>query len=172
MRLELIVDVTVEAANWDRAVADLEVLCQRVVRGAACHVVDLSGMDLDGVAEISVLFADDARVQILNREWRGQDKPTNVLSFPGEDFRDGLAQHEPRVPRLLGDVVVALETTQGEAGAQHKTLVDHLSHLLVHGVLHVLGFDHTTEEHAGEMEALEVEILADLGVPCPYLDRI
>ena len=116
--------------------------------------------------EVSILFADDATVQELNRTWRGQDKPTNVLSFP--------AAPQPAhagVARPLGDVVLAYDTMLRESEAQSKPLADHLAHLLVHGILHLLGQDHETgEAQAQAMEALEVAALASLGVADPYAD--
>ncbi len=112
--------------------------------------------------EMSIVLADDAFVRDLNRTWRGIDTPTNVLSFPAEDD-DGQG------PCLLGDVVLAYETVQQEAVAAGKPMLDHVSHLIVHGTLHLLGFDHEEEGEAAEMEALETAILARLGIADPYL---
>lgn len=111
--------------------------------------------------EISIVLADDAFVRDLNRTWRGIDTPTNVLSFPAED-------DEGQGPCLLGDVVLAYETVQREALAAGKQMLDHVSHLIIHGTLHLLGFDHEDEQEAIEMEALETAILARLGVCDPY----
>ncbi len=115
-----------------------------------------------GAAELSILLSDDVEIQALNRNYRGKNKPTNVLSFPAGDV--GAAGR----PRLLGDVVLALETVKREAAAQSKPLVNHLSHMTVHGVLHLLGHDHETETQATAMEALETEILRGLGIADPY----
>ena len=115
--------------------------------------------------EVSLVLADDITVQALNRDYRGQDKPTNVLSFAAlEDGGPAL----PGEPVALGDVVLALETVLREAREQGKPLADHLRHLTVHGALHLLGFDHESDEEATEMEALEVSILAGLGIADPY----
>jgi probable rRNA maturation factor len=115
--------------------------------------------------ELCVALADDAQVRILNRDYRGIDKPTNVLSFGGSwDPAAGAAA--PLV--LLGDVVLACETVAAEAAVQGKTLADHVSHLTVHGVLHLLGFDHEEAAEAEMMEALEASLLAGLGVADPY----
>jgi probable rRNA maturation factor len=115
--------------------------------------------------ELAVVLANDVEQRGLNRDWRGIDRPTNVLSFPAWEPR---APAPPGAPLLLGDVVLALETVAREAEAQGKPFADHLSHLVVHGVLHLLGYDHQTEIEAGVMETLETSILAGLGVADPY----
>ena len=112
--------------------------------------------------EVSILLTDDRTVQTLNRDWRGQDKPTNVLSFPA-DMPD-----LPGAPRMIGDIALARETLTREAGEQDKSLEHHLQHLVVHGVLHLFGYDHLDDAEAEEMESFETEILAALGVPDPY----
>ncbi|MEQ9490156.1 MAG: rRNA maturation RNase YbeY [Alphaproteobacteria bacterium] len=117
---------------------------------------------LDGPAELSVLLSDDDAVQALNRDWRGKDKPTNVLSFPAG------TPDLPGMPHLLGDIVFARETVEREAVAQNKTVEAHLMHLAVHGFLHLLGYDHETPSEAAEMEAREIGILATLDVANPY----
>lgn len=116
-------------------------------------------------AEISISLASDPDVQALNRDWRGIDKPTNVLAFPGDDPADLLAGD---APVLLGDVVLARGTVLREAAEQGKPVLHHLAHLVVHGVLHLGGYDHQTDADALEMEALEVRILASLGIADPY----
>jgi probable rRNA maturation factor len=132
------------------------------VRWAVDAIADLSSLADD--SEISLLFADDATVQDLNTTWRGQDKPTNVLSFPAE-----IPPGHPG-PRPLGDVVLAYETVAREAAAENKSLRDHAAHLVIHGVLHLLGHDHETDGEADAMEALEIEALSRLGVANPYAD--
>ena len=119
--------------------------------------------------EISLVLGDDAHVQTLNRDYRGFDKPTNVLSFAAFDDADPVpAEH----PILLGDVVLARETVSREADLQDKLITDHVSHLVVHGVLHLLGFDHETDEDAEEMEGLEIAILAKLRIGNPYRNDV
>jgi len=120
-----------------------------------------------GPVEIDLCLSDDAAVRALNRDYRGKDKPTNVLSFPGlEGAVAGLLP--PEAPRPLGDIVLAYETCAKEAQDQGKSLGDHVQHLVVHGVLHLLGYDHEEEAEAAEMETLEVRILAGLGIADPY----
>jgi probable rRNA maturation factor len=116
-----------------------------------------------GAAEISIVLTDDEEQQDLNRDWRGKDAPTNVLSFP---------QIEPFSPvtGILGDIILARETLEREAAEQGTALADHFTHLVVHGFLHILGYDHTTEEEALVMEGLETQILAGLGIADPYAD--
>ena len=116
-------------------------------------------------AELSVVLADDSLVQSLNRDFRGQDRPTNVLSFAD---LDGPGEMVPDAPRFLGEVVLARQTVMDEAREQRKRPRDHLAHLVVHGVLHLLGHDHQSGPEAEAMEALERRILADLGVADPY----
>ncbi|MGV8997552.1 MAG: rRNA maturation RNase YbeY [Parvibaculaceae bacterium] len=150
-----------EAGSWPSDAAD-------IVRRAAEHAYVVAGPADD--AELCVVLADDNFVQELNKTWRGQDKPTNVLSFPtgGIPFAVG---GEPLIdmgPHLLGDVVLALETIAREAADQKKTFSHHLAHLVVHGVLHLLGQDHEEDGEAEEMEALERDILEDLDIGDPY----
>jgi probable rRNA maturation factor len=113
--------------------------------------------------ELSLVFADDAMVKALNAEWRGKDRPTNVLSFPAFAIKPG-----DRLPPLLGDIILAFETVEREAAEEAKLLEHHIGHLVLHGLLHLLGYDHETEEDAEEMEALERSILAKLAIPDPY----
>jgi probable rRNA maturation factor len=115
--------------------------------------------------ELCVALADDAQVRALNRDYRGIDKPTNVLSFGGS--WDAAAVAAPPVV-LLGDVVLACETVSAEAALQGKSLADHVTHLTVHGVLHLLGYDHEEAAEAEMMESLEASLLAGLGVADPY----
>jgi probable rRNA maturation factor len=118
---------------------------------------------------VGVRLTDDAEQGRLNLAYRGKDAPTNVLAFPLADLAD---QAPPGSPILLGDVVLAFETMRREADEQQKPLGDHLRHLVVHGVLHLVGFDHESKPEAAAMEAREVEILAGLGVPDPYRDTM
>ena len=159
-------DVTVVAGDWPDHVADAEDLCERAVRAALAGVP--AEVPPEGDLEISVALADDATVRALNRDYRGHDKPTNVLSFAEADA--GMPA-VPGAPAHLGEIVLALETLRAEAGAQGKTPADHLAHLTVHGVLHLLGYDHERgEAEATAMESLEIAVLAGLGVANPYAD--
>ena len=121
-------------------------------------------------AEIAVRLTDDAEVHALNRDYRGKDKPTNVLSFPQyapEEIAGLAASADPEI--LLGDIVLALETCQREAAEKGISLADHAAHLIVHGTLHLLGHDHGEDSAAEAMETLEVKALASMGIANPYL---
>ncbi|MGF1630514.1 MAG: rRNA maturation RNase YbeY [Kiloniellaceae bacterium] len=152
--------VSVHDAAWLDALADLETQARSVVSATLAHLEVGSGS-----LEISLVFTDDAEQRELNRGYRQKDSATNVLSFPNMTD-DGTA--DAGMPRLLGDVVLARETVAREAAAQGKSLADHSAHLLVHGTLHLLGYDHADAAEAAEMETLETEILATLGVADPY----
>jgi len=118
-----------------------------------------------GAVELSLVLADDAMVAQLNRQWRGRSGPTNVLAFASEE------RASPPAPLLLGDVVLAYETVTREAKDQGKPLADHFRHLVIHGVLHLLGYDHEAAGPARRMERIETRVLATLGVADPYEAR-
>ena len=157
------VAVITEVDGWERLAPDPSGFVIRIARAAFAAVV--LAADCRPV-EMTVVLTDDARVQSLNRRWRGKDSPTNVLSFP----IDGLSVTQGgSLPALLGDVVLALETVSSEALAQGKPFAHHVAHLVVHGVLHLLGFEHGSELAARRMEDLETDVLATLGIVDPYV---
>ncbi|WCT79016.1 rRNA maturation RNase YbeY [Novosphingobium humi] len=120
----------------------------------------------------SMIFTSDAEVQVLNAEWRGKDKPTNVLSFPMLAREDLLDLPDDGPPELLGDIALAYETCAREAMDKGIALADHASHLIIHGLLHLAGLDHEiSEEDAREMEVLEIKALALIGIADPYGDH-
>jgi probable rRNA maturation factor len=133
-----------------------------LVRKAAWAAVTQSGIVTLPTACIAIALADDAMVRAANGAFRAKDKPTNVLSFPAVP-----AERLANTP-FLGDVIIAYETVAAEAAAEGKPFADHLAHLVVHGVLHILGYDHMTKAEAELMERRETFILASLGVPDPY----
>ena len=143
------IEIEVEAEAWTGALRDAEAVVERAAQAALGAVQ----------GDIVVLLTDDAAVRELNGRFRDKDRPTNVLSFPAP---------ENAFPHL-GDIVLAYGVCATEAEAQGKTLADHLSHLVVHGVLHLLGRDHEDDAEAEEMEAEEREILAQIGVADPYI---
>ena len=170
--------VTVLTPAWRDTLSEAEPLARRAARaalvaakegvaeeGVAKKGVAQKGVALPGEAEVGLVLADDATLGRLNRRYRGVEGPTNVLSFAASE---GSAP-DSSGPLLLGDVVLAYETVRRESEEQGKRFSDHLCHLVVHGVLHLLGYDHGTEAQAAAMERLEIAALAGLGVPDPYV---
>lgn len=155
-RQELAVEVVREAGDWS-AFGPAETLIEALAREIAAD----PGLDF-GRAEASIALASDARVRELNRAYRGKDKPTNVLSFPSA------LPIEASEPTYLGDIILAAETLAREAAELGIPPAHHFQHLCVHGLLHLLGFDHESLTDAREMESLETTILARLGIPDPY----
>src|SRR5579864_7654206 len=157
------VEVVAPCPLWAHACASAADLAETTARLALLRA------EAPRASVVDVTLTDDAKQRALNHTWRGKDTPTNVLAFPAADPAipppDG-------APLLLGDVVLAYETVAREALEQHKPLADHLRHLVVHGVLHLLGYDHTEPAAAAVMEAREIAILAELGVPNPYRDTM
>ena len=145
------IEIEVEDEAWTSALPDVEAVVERAAK-AALGVVE---------GDVVILLTDDAAIQELNARFRDKDRPTNVLSFPAA---------ESAFPHL-GDVVLAFAYCEAEAKAQGKTLSDHLSHLVVHGILHLLGHDHMEDEEAEEMEGEERPILSGLGIADPYLSE-
>lgn len=158
--------VVIACTTWTAALPDIERSCRRVAAAALGAATDAWTDDEIARMELAIVLSDDAHVRQLNRDYRHQDKATNVLSFAALDDDD--APLPPDGPVVLGDVIIAYETAAGEAAQEGKTLAQHLSHLVVHGVLHLLGHDHQVDEEAAMMEGLEVAVLAALGVPDPY----
>jgi probable rRNA maturation factor len=163
-----LVDTLVEDAGWSRiGLADLS-------ETAAVATLRHLGLDPDRF-EISLLGCSDARIATLNADFRGKPVPTNVLSWPSEDRSADRPGASPTLPRPsaddpveLGDIAIALGTCKSEASVAGVPLETHVSHLVVHGVLHLLGFDHIDDADAALMETIEVAILKDLGLPDPY----
>ena len=150
----ILIEVEQEAEGWERA-GDLDALA-RVAADAVLAAIEAPGEDLAA----TLLFTDDDAIRGLNRDWRGQDKATNVLSFPSPPM--------PGSPRHLGDIALGYGTVAREAEEEGKSLSDHTTHLVVHGLLHLLGHDHADDREADAMEAAETRILARLGIADPY----
>jgi probable rRNA maturation factor len=154
--------------NWRHTCPDVNRLVRDAVRVALAIGVRAAGLAFPTRIELCVLLADDTEQRRLNSLFRGHDTPTNVLAFPA--WEPGM-RSLPGAPLSLGDIVLAFETVAREAAEQSKPFADHLRHLIVHGVLHLLGHDHQTADAASMMEALETVILAKLGVSDPYHDH-
>jgi len=146
------IDVHVDAELW-KAAGDMKPIVRRAIAQAAATLAT------DG-AELAVVLTDDAAIRSLNRRWRGVDAATNVLSFP--------TKNAGGKPPLIGDIVLAQETVAREAKAEHKPLAHHVAHLVVHGFLHLVGYDHERDEDAERMEAAERDILRRMAIADPY----
>jgi len=145
------IDITIGHEPWRGVVANIEALAVAAVH----NIMDL--LETPKLGELSLAFISDAEIQTLNRDYRGKDKPTNVLSFPD----NGPAP-------LLGDVVLAFETIVREAKEKSISTGDHVTHLIIHGFLHLQGYDHETDDEAVQMEALEIKALKALNIDNPY----
>lgn len=152
------IDITVEAGDWPKKQA-----LRGLVRKAVDAALSEAGAAAEAGAELSVVFSDDAHIRTLNAGWRGKDKPTNVLSFPAFPAKPG-----EKLPPMLGDIVLAAETVAREAALEGKPLDHHISHLVIHGLLHLMGHDHENDREAERMEMLERAALARLAIPDPY----
>lgn len=151
-------DMAINAEGWQN-----EETLRRLVDSVMQATLQELGFDkID--SELSLVFTNDADIREINGKWRHIDKPTNVLSFPAFALQPGQEPGE-----ILGDIVIARETVAREAAEEHKSFDDHLSHLVVHGLLHLMGYDHQNDEEAEQMETLERKILASLGISDPYL---
>ncbi|MEE3626246.1 rRNA maturation RNase YbeY [Nitrospirillum sp. BR 11752] len=172
--LEIIVEV--EAGDWEATIPGVEEVVTKAARKALVQALAVDADALpEGEGEVSILLSDNAAVRVLNHQYRGKDKPTNVLSFPmlgdeDEDEEFELPEGMDRPPYLLGDIILAYETLMTEAAEQNKPVANHLTHLVIHGVLHLLGYDHIEDAEAETMERLETVILADMGIADPYRD--
>lgn len=149
----LSVEIDVQSPLWAQQPS-----AEQTVRAAIAAAAALSTSG----GEVSILLTDDSAVRILNRDWRGIDKPTNVLSFPSPK---NLAQGEAAI---LGDIVIAYETLKRESDDEDRDFLHHLTHLTVHGYLHLLGYDHQTDAEAAAMEALESKIMTHMQLPDPW----
>jgi probable rRNA maturation factor len=169
----LVIDIVTESAQWDAA-PQAEAIVRGAItaadRAAAAERAAAAAGEIRYPAELAVMLTDDAGIRALNARWRGHDKATNVLSFPAAP-PGGHAPVGAHAMRLLGDIVIAYETAAREATAEQKPFTHHLAHLAVHGFLHLLGYDHESDDDAEAMERLERAILAQLDVPDPYVAR-
>lgn len=160
---ELDIQISVEDGGWPNE-ETLYALSEKVLQAAATYLSEEEKQPFPPLPiEISLVFTDDESIRQINAEWRQKDKPTNVLSFPAYPLEPG-----GKPGPMLGDIVIARETVAREAVDLDKDFDDHLTHLMVHGFLHLFGYDHLEKEEAEEMEGLETRILATLGLSDPY----
>ena len=149
------IDVMVNSKRWKEP-AKVKAVVRRAIAQAAAATRSTTG------GELAIVLTNNSAIRALNRDWRGIDKATNVLSFPAKD--SGPQPH-------LGDIVLAFETIEREAKTEHKPLAHHLAHLVVHGFLHLVGYDHERDKDAHEMEQAERDILRQLKIPDPYREQ-
>ena len=149
------IDIQVQSRLWNA-----QPLAEQTIREAISAAA--GALSIEG-GEVGILLTDDSEIARLNRDWRGIDKPTNVLSFPASRVGQG--------DKLLGDIVIAYETLERESTDESRDFLHHLAHLAVHGFLHLIGFDHETDAQAEEMEGLESRIMMRLNMPDPYVAR-
>jgi len=152
-RIDEDIDIQVQSPLWSAQPLAEQTVCAAIA-GAAAMLSTAGG-------ELSIVLTDDSAMRALNRQWRGIDKPTNVLSFPAAKAGG----------KMLGDIVIAYETLDRECAEEGRVFMHHLAHLTVHGYLHLIGYDHATDSEADAMEALESKILRGLNMPDPYLAR-
>lgn len=160
------IEISVQDPEWEK-MGDIHDIIKLVAKTALNSAI-LPKEVIDRDMEISIVLANDDLVQVLNREYRQKDKPTNVLTFATLD--------EEEIPTAgilnLGDVILSYQTIEREAQEQGKFPMDHIKHLTVHGVLHLLGYDHQEDDEANDMETLEIRILEQLGVQNPYTEML
>jgi probable rRNA maturation factor len=160
---ELDIQISVEEGDWPSE-EQLQALAERVLGEAAAYLKKHEKQPFPKMAtELSLVFTDDASIRETNAEWRSQDKATNVLSFPAFPLEPG-----GKPGPMLGDIIIARETVEREAVDLEKSFDEHLTHLMVHGFLHLFGYDHMNNSEAERMEGLETRILASLGLSDPY----
>jgi probable rRNA maturation factor len=156
-RTSLRIDIQTQSPLWDAQPLAAQTVREAI--GAAASALSTAG------GEVSIVLTNDSAIRVLNRDWRGIDKPTNVLSFPAS------GQPAGEDARLLGDIIIAYETLARESDDENRIFLHHLAHLAVHGFLHLIGYDHQTDVQAEAMEGLESSIMTRLNLPDPYLSR-
>ncbi|WP_417317305.1 rRNA maturation RNase YbeY [Emcibacter sp.] len=168
-------DINTEETGWEEQLPEAAGLIRSVLDKLAAHCPEGAVLTRFPRPELSILLTNDENIRILNRDYRGKDKATNVLSFPAlsEEEIEGYfhaGSELPDYPVSLGDIILALETVKNEAISSNTSLENHFCHLIVHGLLHLLGYDHMNDIEAEEMEGLEKTILGTLGIDDPYAE--
>ncbi len=160
-----VIDVSVQDPAWE-SLGDIETIVTQLAQTTLTAAI-LPKAAIDRELEVSIVLANDDLVQVLNREYREKDKPTNVLTFASLDGDEPVPEEGVL---NLGDVILSFQTIERECQEQGKFPLDHIKHLTVHGVLHLLGYDHITDDEATDMETLEIRILERMGVQNPYME--
>ncbi len=155
---DITIDITIKDERWNIAIGDIETIINKAINFCHCEKARATKQS----TEISIVLANDPFIQDLNKTYRDKDTPTNVLSFPA-------SEPDEQTPfSTLGDIILSYDTIACEAQEQSKSFPDHFAHMLVHGCLHLLHFDHDNDKAAEEMEKLEITLLAHLGIKNPY----
>jgi probable rRNA maturation factor len=166
------IDISIPDPSWETACPDCESLVETAVHATLSQSPEAKKMLIAGIEpEISIVLANDDLVHTLNREYRNKDKPTNVLSFAMLDGENGWEAPKQPGPCPLGDLILAYETVDRESRDENKPFPHHLTHLIIHGTLHLLGYDHMNDMDSEEMESLEIQLLKGLNIENPYKDR-
>ncbi len=171
---DIILDTTIDNERWCRAINDVEGLINKVKDITFSYLLENENITIlrsEKIKRISICLSDDAHIWALNKEFRGIDKPTNVLSFANIDFENFASENDIFSEIEIGDIIIALETLEREASLEKISLEDHFCHLLLHGFLHLCGYDHMDDEEAEYMENLEIKILAMLNIGNPYQEK-
>ncbi len=164
------IDIAVEDPAWELDCPDYTPLIHRAVNLVFMHAPVAQSLIQNAIEpEISVVLTNDDAVHALNRDYRDKDKPTNILSFAMQDGENGWDAPTHPGPCALGDLVVAFQTVKRESLAENKAFSDHLTHLIIHGTLHLLGYDHIDDQQAEEMETLEIQMLGAINIKNPYV---
>jgi probable rRNA maturation factor len=167
------IDILQDDAQWDNVPFDLDAVTKQACNATYDHLrAQGRWPDMIETAELALTLTNDTAIQTLNHHYREKDKATNVLSFPAIDFdNDDPAFLALQSPVPLGDIVVAYETLDREKDEQDKSLKDHYTHMIIHGLLHLMGYDHIEDDEAEEMESLEIEVLSALAIENPYTNE-
>ena len=172
--IRVLLDIDIEEERWQKAIPDIADVAEKVKTTTFEYIrqyADISVLNADKPLSVNLCLSNDEHVHQLNRDYRNKDKPTNVLTFANLDFADFDAENEVFDEIDLGNIIIAYETMQKEADIENITLYAHFCHLLVHGLLHILGFDHIEEDEAEYMESFEKNILQILNIANPYQDE-
>ncbi len=173
--MNIVLQTDISDIRWAEALPDIETIAQQVKDAVFSYLDAHEHLDFLRTEKnicINLCLSDDAYIHQLNRDFRQIDRPTNVLSFANLDFEDFERDNNLFDEVALGDIVIAFETMQREAGEQQVTLHAHFCHLLTHGLLHLAGYDHQTADEAAQMEGIEIAVLAHLNIANPYTEEI
>jgi probable rRNA maturation factor len=162
------IDVTIAEPDWKMSFLDVEKVATNAM-SMTLKMAQLPSKIKFKDIEASIVLANDDLIQVLNREYRDKDAPTNVLTFASLDSEDPIPES---VPYPLGDVILSFQTIDREAREHGKFFKDHFTHMVVHGTLHLLGYDHQTEDEANNMESLEIRILEKMNIQNPYMEKL